>query len=77
MDVNQTTAVLKAFYFKGDSIQGISRRTNLPREEVRDILRGARECGLIKYSTKDYNEVFVHVEKKKLGAYLRTKGIIK
>lgn len=77
MDLNQTTAVLKAFYFGSDSIQSISRRTNLPREQVREILRGARECGLIKYNTKDYNEVFVHVEKKKLGTYLKAKGFIK
>ena len=77
MDINQTAAVLKAFYFGSESVLSISKRTNLSRDEVREVLRGARECGLIKYSTKDYNEAFVHVEKKKLGAYLRTKGIIK
>lgn len=77
MNLNQTTAVLKAFYFGCDSMQLISKKTKLSREEVREILRGARECGLIKYSTKDYNETFVHVEKKKLGSYLRAKGFIK
>lgn len=77
MNLNQSVAVLKAFYFGCDSIVGISKRTKLSRDEVREVLRGARECGLIKYSTKDYNETFVHVEKKKLGDYLRAKGMIK
>ena len=76
MNNNQTLAVLKAFYFGSESMEKISRKTNLPREEVREVLRGARECGLIKYATKDYNEIFLHVESKKLGAYLRAKGII-
>lgn len=77
MDSNQTMAVFKAFYFGCESMEKIARRTKLSREEVREALRGARECGLIKYSTKDYNETFTHVENKKLGAYLRAKGIIK
>ncbi len=77
MDSNQTMAVFKAFYFGCESMEKIARRTKVSREEVREALRGARECGLIKYSTKDYNETFTHVENKKLGAYLRAKGIIK
>lgn len=77
MNTNQTLAVLKAFYFGCESMEKISRKTNLSREEVREILRGARECGLIKYSTRDYHETFVHVESKKLGAYLKAKGIIR
>ena len=66
MNTNQTIAVLKAFYFGSDSIIAIARRTQLSRDEVREALRGARECGLIKYSTKDYNETFVHKDSKKL-----------
>lgn len=77
MNTNQTVNILKAFYFGSESMVAISRRTGSTREEVREALRGARECGLIKYSTKDYNETFVHTEKKKLGAYLRAKGMIK
>lgn len=77
MNTNQTMAVFKAFYLGCESMEKIARRTRVSREEVREVLRGARECGLIKYSTKDYNETFIHVESKKLGAYLRAKGIIK
>ncbi|MBE6023089.1 MAG: hypothetical protein E7231_07635 [Cellulosilyticum sp.] len=77
MNTNQTIAVLKAFYFGSDSIAAIANRTKLSRDEVREALRGARECGLIKYSTRDYNETFVHKDSKKLGEYLKAKGIIK
>lgn len=77
MDVNQTIAVLKAFYFGCESMEKIARRTKLSRDEVREALRSARECGLIKYSARGYNEVFVHIECKKLGVYLKTKGFIK
>lgn len=77
MNTNETVKVLKAFYFGGESMAQISKRTGVSRDEVREALRGARECGLIRYSTKDYNETFAHVDKKKLGAYLRAKGLIK
>lgn len=77
MNTNQTMAVFKAFYLGCESMEKIARRTKLSREEVREVLRGARECGLIKYSTKDYHETFTHVENKKLGACLRAKGVIK
>lgn len=77
MTTNQTIAVLKAFYFGSDSMEAIARRTKLSREEVREALRGARECGLIKYSTRDYKETFVHKESKKLGLYLKSKGFLK
>lgn len=77
MDTNQTIKVLKAFYFGCESMVQISKRTGVSRDEVREALRGARECGLIKYEAKDYNETFVHTEKKKLGAYLRAKGLMK
>lgn len=77
MNTNQTLAVLKSFYFGCESMEKISRKTNVSREEVRETLHGARECGLIKYSTRDYQETFVHVESKKLGAYLKAKGMIR
>ncbi|ADZ83245.1 sugar-binding transcriptional regulator [Cellulosilyticum lentocellum] len=77
MDTNQIMAVFKAFYFGCENMEKIARRTKVSREKVREVLRGARECGLIKYSTKDYNETFTHVENKKLGAYLRAKGYYK
>ncbi len=77
MDTNQTMAVLKAFYYGSESMEAIARRTKLSRDDVREALRGARECGLIKYSAKDYNETFSHTESKKLGQYLKAKGIIK
>ncbi len=76
MNTNQTVAVLKAFYFGSDSMVAIAKSTGLSRDEVREALRGARECGLIKYSTKDYNETFVHKDSKKLGEYLKAKGLI-
>lgn len=77
MNTNQIMAVYKAFYSGCESMEKIAKRIRVPREEVREVLRGARECGLIKYSTKDYHETFTHVENKKLGVYLRAKGIIK
>lgn len=77
MNNNQALAVLKAFYLGAESMEQISYKTRVSREEVREILRGARECGLIKYSTHDYREVFSRTESKKLGAYLRTKGALK
>lgn len=77
MNDRKTVSILKSFYFKPDSMEAISRRTQTPRDEVREILRGARSCGLIKYSTKDYYETFHHVEKKELGKYLKAKGFIK
>ena len=77
MNTNETINVLKAFYFGSESMEIIAKKTGVERDEVREILRGARECGLIKYSTKDYYETFHHVERKKLGQYLKTKGFIK
>ena len=58
-------------------METLAKKTGVSRDEVREILRGARECGLIKYSTKDHRETFVHTENKKLGQYLKAKGFIK
>lgn len=77
MNSNETIKILKAFFFGAESMAAIEKRTGISRDEVREALRGARECGLIKYTTKDYNETFVHVERRKLGQYLKTKGLIK
>lgn len=68
--------VLKLFYFGAASMQEIARRTGVSRAEVREILRGARSCGMISYDTKDITEELLHVRKKGLERYLRTKGAI-
>ena len=68
--------ILKLFYFGASSMQEISRRTRTSRAEVREILRGARSCGLISYDTQGITETFLHVRKKGLEKYLRTKGVI-
>lgn len=69
--------VLKLFYFGCPDMVQLSKKVRLPREEVREVLKSARSCGLISYSTNDYNEVFVNVKKNKLGAYLRSKGALR
>lgn len=69
--------ILKSFYLGASSMQDISRRTGASRAEIREILRGARSCGLISYDTQDVTETFLHVRKKGLEKYLRTKGVIK
>lgn len=77
MDNQSTLNVLKSFYFGCEDMVQIAARTKVSRDEVRDILRGARECGLIQYNTAGYRETFNNVRKQKLGTYLRTKGVIK
>ena len=69
--------VLKLFYYNATRMQEISRRSGVSRSDVREILRGARTCGLINYDTKEVTENLCHVRKKELERYLRTKGIIK
>ncbi|MEF9958717.1 MAG: hypothetical protein RR448_05750 [Niameybacter sp.] len=68
--------ILKLFFFGAVSVQEIERKVGLPRVEVREVLKGARACDLINYSTQDTSETFVNVKKKGLERYLRTKGII-
>lgn len=77
MNNQKSLDILKLFYFGCESMDLISKRTRVSRDEVREVLRGARECGLISYSTQDYRETFAHVRKKKLQEYLRAKGAIK
>lgn len=69
--------VLKLFYYGASSMQEISRRTGVSRQEVREILRGARSLGLISYDTKEVTELLQHTRTKGLEKYLRTKGAIK
>lgn len=69
--------VLKLFFFGAESVQELSRRTGVSRAEVREILKGARTCDLISFSTQDTTETFVHVRKKGLEKYLRSKGALK
>lgn len=68
--------VLKLFYFGCPDMTQLAKKVRLPKEEVREILKSARSCGLINYSTNDYREIFVDVKKQKLGAYLRSKGVL-
>ncbi len=77
MTQNNAIYILKLFYYGVGSVQEISRRAGVSRAEVREILRGARSCGLIEYGTQDSIETFVHVRKKGLEKYLRTKGALK
>lgn len=69
--------ILKLFYYGCSDMLLLSKKAKVSREEVREILRGARDCGLISYNTQDYNETFWNVKKQKLEPYLRAKGAIK
>lgn len=69
--------VLKLFFYGASSMQEISRRSGVSRQEVREVLRGARSLGLISYDTKDPTETLFHTRQKGLEKYLRTKGAIK
>ncbi|MGL4345326.1 MAG: hypothetical protein ACRCTE_09020 [Cellulosilyticaceae bacterium] len=77
MENKKALDILKLFCFGCESMDLIAKRTKVSRDEVRAVLRGARECGLISYSTQDYRETFANVKKKKLQEYLRAKGVIK
>lgn len=68
--------VLKLFYFGCPDMTQLAKKVRLPKEEVREVLKSARSCGLISYSTNDYKEVFCEIKKQKLGAYLRSKGAL-
>lgn len=78
MDNQKALQVLKTFYIGSceDMVQ-ISRRTKVSRDEVREVLKGARECGLIDYHTNGFRETFNNIKKKKLETYLRAKGALK
>lgn len=77
MTEQKALQILKLFYYGAESIQEIERKVGVSRREVREILKGARSCDLISYSTQDTNETFVQVKKKGLEKYLRTKGAIR
>lgn len=77
MDNQKALQVLKLFYYGQESMEQLSKKARLTREETREVLRGARECGLISYSTKDYNETFIRIKKDKLKPYLQAKGALK
>lgn len=67
---------LKVFYYGCEDMIQLSRRAKVSREEAREIIKGARDCGMISYNTKDYKETFYNVKKQKLQAYLKSKGVI-
>nr|WP_307989646.1 hypothetical protein [uncultured Niameybacter sp.] len=77
MTEQKALQILKLFYYGAESIQEIERKVGVSRREVREILKGARSCDLISYSTQDTSETFVQVKKKGLEKYLRTKGAIR
>lgn len=77
MDDTKALLILKLFYKGCDNMIELARKAKVTRDEARGILKGARECGLLSYSTKDYNETFYDTRKTKLEKYLRTKGAIK
>lgn len=77
MNNQNAIKILRAFFLGAEDMAQISYRTRASRDEVRDVLRGARQCGLIEYSTQGPKETLNNVRKKKLGDYLRTKGAIK
>ncbi|OON95481.1 MAG: hypothetical protein ATN36_08265 [Epulopiscium sp. Nele67-Bin005] len=74
---NQALDILKLFYNGAPSVRDISNKTKLAPEEVREILKGARTCGLISFNTQDQAETFHNIKKKKLELYLRSKGALK
>lgn len=76
MTEQKALQILKLFYYGAASIQEIERKVGVSRREVREILKDARGCDLISYSTQDATETFVQVKKKNLEKYLRTKGVI-
>lgn len=77
MDNQKALQILKAFYLGCEDMIQISGRTKASRDEVREVLKGARECGLIDYHTQGYRETFNNIKKKKLEAYLRAKGALR
>lgn len=77
MDNQKALKVLKLFYLGCENMAQLSLKAGVTRDEAREILKGARECGLISYSSHDTREVFVNIRKKKLGEFLRAKGALK
>lgn len=77
MTDQKTLEILKLFYFGCENMEQLAKRTKVPREEIREVLKSARDCGLISYKAQDYNETFCKVRKDKLQIYLKTKGILK
>ncbi len=69
--------ILKHFYNGTPSMQDIAYKTGATRDEVREVLRDARACKLINYTTQDYSETILNVKKKGLEKYLRNKGEIR
>ncbi|MGL4363052.1 MAG: hypothetical protein ACRCSG_07305 [Cellulosilyticaceae bacterium] len=77
MSDNNTLKILKCFYNGVESMEKIGYKCNASRQEVREVLRGARQCGMISYSTKEMSEYFVQVNRKGLEKYLKAKGVLK
>jgi len=76
MDDQKALEVLKVFYFGCKNMTELTTKAKVSKIEATEILKNARECQLISYSTKYYGEIFDKVRKDKLGAYLRKHNII-
>ena len=76
MNDKKALDVLKIFYYGCKNMTELISRAKVTKIEATQILKNARECQLIAYSTKYYGEVFEEVRKDKLGAYLRKHNII-
>jgi hypothetical protein len=76
MNDKKALDVLKIFYYGCKNMTELTSRAKVTKIEATQILKNARECQLIAYSTKYYGEVFEEVRKDKLGVYLRKHNII-
>ncbi len=76
MDDNKSLEVLKIFYYGCKNMTDLTTKAKVSKVEATEILKNARDCKLIAYSTKYYGEVFENVRTTKLGAYLRKHNII-
>lgn len=76
MDDKKALEVLKVFYYGCKNMTELTAKAKVSKTEASAILKNARDCQLISYSTKYYGEVFDQVRKEKLGKYLRMHGII-
>jgi hypothetical protein len=77
MDDQKSLEVLKIFHKGCKSMTELTSKAKVTKLEATTILKNARECKLISYSTKYYGEVFEDVRTDKLGIYLRNHNIIK
>ena len=76
MDDKKALDVLKVFYNGCKNMTELTLKAKVSKIEASEILKNARDCKLISYSTKYYGEIFDQVRTEKLGKYLRKHNII-